>query len=402
MPGKHTNVDPSGAGRLCKRCNALETSIVVRTEPLCKYVAVSELTTYRALLIGTRDCFTKYVHTKAIKRLETFGVRHSEVGKPRKLLLPLSLGASSLSLLHIIDSHLQRQNDRTGRTGFKVHVLLVDTSEVEVNRPDPEALQAVKDQYPKHTYSTVKLTNLFLDSDPSEEPVDEQLPEGDLAVARLAALMNAIPSATSRADVLSTLLQRLTIRFATTHACEGILFGSSTTKLAEVVLSETAKGRGFAIPWLVSDGPTPFGISFYYPLRELLKKELSAFTNMTDPMIAPLVHAEPLAKEQVISSMKNTTIDFLMKQYFESVEESYPSIVANAVRTAGKLQAPKAASKQRCKLCAMPVTEDLVGIHGWVGDQTEAVATEIEKGSYGLCYGCTRSIPEEAVTFLPD
>jgi len=50
----------------------------------------------------------------------------------------------------------------------------------------------------------------------------------------------------------------------------------------------------------------------------------------------------------------------------------------------------------------MPVTEDLVGIHGWVGDQIEAVATEIEKGSYGLCYGCTRSVPEEAVTFLPD
>jgi len=278
----------------------------------------------------------------------------------------------------------------------------VDTSEVESNRPDPEALQAVENQYPKHTYSTVKLTNLFLASDASEVPVDEQSEDGKREVARLAALLNAIPSPTSRADVLSILLQRLIVRFATTHACEGIIFGSSTTKLAEVVLSETAKGRGFAIPWLVSDGPTPFGTSFYYPLRELLKKELSAFTSMTSPAIDPLVHPEPAAKDQVISSMKNTTIDFLMKQYFESVEESYPSIVANAVRTAGKLRAPNTTSQQRCKLCAMPVTDDLVGVHDWVGDQIEAVAAETEKGSYGLCYGCTRSVPVEAVTFLPD
>jgi cytoplasmic tRNA 2-thiolation protein 2 len=289
----------------------------------------------------TRKCFCQYVTTKAIKRMETYKMRGS-VKVARKLLLPLSFGPSSASLLHILDGHLQGQYDRMNRAAYELFVVHIDQYVDEKDRKDSEALlEKYKARFPRHTYISLgleealrlesidwKSLNLpILPEDESEKPATE----------RLQNMIGSMPSPTSRTDIIATLLTRLLVDVAKKNACESILFGESTTRLAEKTLTETAKGRGFSLPWQVSDGMSTYGVGFNYPLRDLLKKELVTFSYLTVPPLTDLI-VQQESSSNISASSKNTTIDDLMAQYFETVEKDYPSIVANVVRTSSKLQ----------------------------------------------------------------
>lgn len=241
----------------------------------------------------------------------------------------------------------------------------------------------LKDAHPDHQYSTADLEDLFEDK------------------STLETILLQLPSASSVADVTSVFRTRLAVRFAREHECEGILWSHSTTKLAETILAETAKGRGFSLPWQVLDGPSPYGVDFYYPLRDVLKKELISHAKICEPSLLDLIDPKAFETTAAPPSAKNTTIDVLMKQYFEDVEETYPSIVSNVVRTAGKLVVPdaeKITTAARCRLCQMPVGNDRMGIAGWGGHQED---DSEDVGSKHLCYGCSRSLPAEAISLLP-
>ena len=334
--------------------------------------------------------------------MEGFRTRHAQPGQQRKLLLPLSFGASSVSLLHILDKQLQTQMTRTGRTGFSLHILHIAATE-NIDLDNMERIRLVKDRFPNHEFSTVSLHDVFTKGGSKSGKNGETnrsiiIGNGDSSL-KLENFLAALPSASSRADILSILRTRLAVNFALMNSCEAILWGDSTTKLAERVLTETAKGRGFSLPWQVEDGESPYGVAFYYPMRDVLKKELLSHVEMVEPSLKVLVSPDAFQSTQAPPSAKNTTIDALMQQYFESVEENYPNIVSNVVRTTGKLQAPHSKNCQLCRLCKLPVTDDLLGTDGWGGDQTKATA--LEQSEHELCYGCARSVPPGAVVFLP-
>ncbi|KAK5008490.1 Cytoplasmic tRNA 2-thiolation protein 2, partial [Cryomyces antarcticus] len=259
----------------------------------------------------------------------------------------------------------------------------------------------LKQRYPQNTYSMISIADAFgdrsvLDMSGDNLELHHQV-DGEVSKsneAKLEDFLASTSSATSRADILNILRTRLTVRFAEDTGCEGVLWGDCTTRLAEKTLAETAKGRGFTLPWQTADDNSPYGVSFNYPMRDLLKKELVAHADIVSPPLTSLISNRA---PQVSASTKNTTIDELMRQYFESVEENYPSIVANVVRTSSKLRAPILQDTDRlCGLCRMPVAEGLFGIHGWGGDQ-EAMTLSTDAGSSQdsegkLCYGCARSL----------
>jgi cytoplasmic tRNA 2-thiolation protein 2 len=340
------------------------------------------------------------VHTKCIKRLESFRVNFGAEHQ-RRVLVPLSFGISSVTLLHILDLHLKTQKSKTGRTGFAISAIYIE--DPEQNLQAEKLLNKARQQYPDHEYASLPLHDVFrvVPDDASIQNLIPQLEQkSDLSSEeQLAQLINSLNSATARADVLSTLRTRLIVEHAKLTGCESILWGDSTTRLAQKTLAETAKGRGFSLPWQVSDGESPFGMKFHYPLRDVLKKELVSYINMAEPGLVALVHETSSGVTTASTSSKNTTIDDLMKQYFESVEENFPSIVANVVRTTSKLEIrPGAMSDPRCSLCSMPVPDGRFGIHGWGGDQQDGDDFASSNVTKNICYGCTRSIPKAAST----
>ncbi len=345
----------------------------------------------------------KYVRSKAVKRMEQYRVKKARKDDQRNVLLPVSCGVSSVTLLHIIDQQLQGQMDRTGRTAYSVHVLMIDTSAVEADTPTADDLDALRLRYPRHSYSMVTLTEVFKDgiklledipASRSDWNASNPLPTGQ---TMLHDFLSTLPSASSRADVLGIFRTRLVVAFAKERECESILWGDSTTRLAEKTLAETAKGRGFSLPWNMSEGASPHGINFIYPLRDVLKQELMTYSTLTSPPLTALIALKG-SSTQVSASAKGTTIDDLMSQYFESVELNYPSVVANVVRTSSKLRTPQAqTSDQECGLCGFPIADGATGLHGWGGDQEHKTAALIVGDatvleSSGLCYGCARTM----------
>ncbi|GIZ46438.1 hypothetical protein CKM354_000956400 [Cercospora kikuchii] len=351
MPGRQTQQPVDEA--LCRRCQTLEPAIVVRNEPLC------------------RSCFGRYVQTKVVKRMESFRVRNSEPGNEQKLLLPLSFDAGSLALLHILSQHLQTQIVKTGRPGYRLCVLQIDDGPGSATTDS--SLAAVKARYPEHEYHAIPRTKIVeLDHISALLPQSHQVQSQVGDQENLAQLFASAKSASSQQDLKQILDRRLIVHEAKEHRCQAVLWSYSTTKLAEQILAETAKARGFALPWVINDGESPHGVAFYFPLREVLNKEIDAYLTYLDPPLDGLVAKSP----RPAVSTKNTTIDDLMAQYFENVEQEYPSIVANVVRTTGKLQPTTLAQvEQQCELCNMPL-------------EGQAPARS------RLCYGCIRTLPQ--------
>ncbi|KAI9766358.1 MAG: cytoplasmic tRNA 2-thiolation protein 2 [Geoglossum simile] len=362
----------------CKRCQESDAILVVRAEQLC------------------RVCFIKYINTKVIKRMENFRVRNSTIDNPRLFLLPVSCGVSSVALLHLLDGQLQGQITRMNRTGYELLVVYVNMPSAA---PAGDYSKKLQERYPRHTFSSVDLAECF--GYPSV--ILGTLGESDLSSAssgldgcalnrdRLDHLLASLPSETSRTDMLSILRTRLLVEIAKERGCEGILWGDSTTRLAEKTLAETAKGRGFALPWQLSDGLSPHGLIFKYPLRDLLKKELVTYVSLVEPPLTPFVNSGQVSRT---FNSTNTTIDDLMTHYFESVEESFPSIVANVVRTSSKLGTNQSlGGGERCGICEMPIAEGTGGLHGWGGDQQDEAYPDDSNGQVveKLCYGCARS-----------
>lgn len=304
--------------------------------------------------------------------MESFRVRHAEAGKERMLLLPLSYGASSTVLLHFLSQHLQGQMEKTGRTGFKLHVIHVQLPERGTNGTSLSGLRA---RYPEHEYSTVKLSDVFTVLDPQDIPAALDLSGEHDHISdetRLSCMLSALNSATSRIDVIQILLRKVIVRRARDLGCEAVLWGDNTTRLAEQSLSESAKGRGSALPWIVADGHSLHGIPFYYPMRDLLRREIASLTSLLTP---PLEHFTSNNDcEKAVVSSKNTSIDDLMRQYFSSVEQDYPSIVANVVKTSGKLHlSPLEDIHQQCEVCDIP-------LNGQAQERSR------------LCRGCVRTL----------
>ncbi|KAI9713107.1 MAG: cytoplasmic tRNA 2-thiolation protein 2 [Bogoriella megaspora] len=326
--------------------------------------------------------------------MEIFRVRHSTPGEKRLLLVPMSFGVSSILLLHVLNEHLNSQKRRTGRTGYDLRVVHVNTSTVEHALDQMQRLADLKARYPSWQYSILDFRDVV--HLPDLDGLIPKRPENDRPdTSDLEKLLISLPSATCRSDAISILRTRLLVNSAKLQGCECILWGDSTTRLAERTLAETAQGRGFSIPWQVSDGPTPFGVSFHFPMRDLLKKEISAFTEILEPPLTPLIER---TKIEVIPTAKNTTIDQLMTQYFESVEENYPSIVANVVRTTSRLEAPTIQDgAYKCRFCQMPIDEESLSAKAWGGYQEQPLFLDSDKnaGRNDFCYGCSRTMPPQ-------
>jgi len=323
-------------------------------------------------------------------------MRGSTARPPRKLLLPLSFGSSSSSLLYMLDQHLQGQQHRMNRVAYELLIVHVDFQAGNAGNSDASnLLDQYRSRFPRHRYICLGLEDVLRSKavrwDMLGIPVkgDSALPSAD----RLTQNIGVGSSATSRADIQATLLRQLLVEVAKEQNCECILFGDSTTRLAEKTLSETAKGRGFSLPWQVCDGMSPYNIHFNYPLRDLLKKELLSFTALTSPPLTDLIAPLGMSSRSYPSSRSNT-IDDLMVQYFETVEESYPSVVANVVRTASKLKPLTGEDLSPCSMCCLPISKGSAGLVGWSGNQSPASPDGACVDAGILCYGCSRSIQQ--------
>jgi cytoplasmic tRNA 2-thiolation protein 2 len=328
------------------------------------------------------ECFIKYISSKPVKRMESYRLKDDASEQPRRLLLPLSGGISSVVLLHILDRQLLRQASKRGRTSYELYILAVELPSQHIDGSLATVFPLLKQKYSSHSFSSIPVCEVFnLDNSLLGDFSELGAQEEEMSQTSLDSLLSRAKTASARADLLQILLTRLVVAFAKLNACDAILWGHSNSRLAAKALSAVAKGRGGFLPFDIAEGPSPWQVTFYYPLRDLFKSELIAYANALPDDFSKLV-IQDSAPAPV--SLRAISIDDLLSDYIHAQGEKYPGIIANVVRTAGKLQAPLIPPKQTtsCSICTMPRFE---------AKTTRAKgASDTHATNIMICYACER------------
>ncbi|KAK2069286.1 hypothetical protein P8C59_003878 [Phyllachora maydis] len=314
----------------CDKCSDQEATLKQRSQAVCKI------------------CYVRNISTKCGKTIGTLGKELGpiEANNPRRLLVGLSLGVSSTSLVDLLHTYCAQLKEKGRRLQFEILVVFVDTgSDGSSVSAGAQALQKFRDKYQLFSFHRVPVSSAVelrtIDWSALPPLAKEQDPDGQIR-----SLFEQLPSTTSRADLLRLLIRHLLVSKALDTSCQAILLGHSTTALAELTLAETAKGRGFSLPWQTNDGPLAFSdttratngsgselnfrnserrgsIMFYHPLKDVLRKELLTYTTLTDPSLTSLIPGSG-EKTNVVVSHKDVSIEEIMVRYFAEVEENYP------------------------------------------------------------------------------
>jgi cytoplasmic tRNA 2-thiolation protein 2 len=310
-----------------------------------------------------------------------------------QLLLPVSFGVSSSVLLHILNADRQRRLDIGRLVGYDFHVLIIEPSTIATTSASfDQNYEVIQKTFPNHTFSRIPFYSIFDYAPEMEEIMREYAGpkfKDDTSLSnedRLAAFRASISTATSQADIDTILLTRLVVAFAKKAGCESVIWGDSDSRLAAKALAGVAKGRGASLTWKVSDGMSPWGLKFEYPLRDIYKAELLQYESIC-PELSDIIIPDQAPSENVLT--KNLSIDELMLRYVQNQGAKYPGVMANVARTANKLETSTSDGAPTCALCA--------GLLGNVrGNTGVTVANQAEDNlSSQFCYGCMRSRPDE-------
>ncbi|RTE72859.1 hypothetical protein BHE90_012722 [Fusarium euwallaceae] len=382
----------SDTSRPCKRCKTENAPFSLRQDPTCG------------------DCYVQYIAGKMNKRLGALhkDIRVSRLPTHRRYLAGLSFGPSSSVLAQLLDETAYRHSIKKSSSPFEPIIVHVDTdlSPHGGESPARKLLDEYRERFPHATFECVPLTDVLSvkSIDWSTLPLDAGTPDEDPA-ARLRRLFDALPTVTSRADILRQLVRHLLLHMALERPCSALLLGHSTTALAALTLSEVANGRGFAVPLSVADGmttvckyeTTPDGavqetsrleFPVYYPLREIFRNEMLQYIDLV-PSLKEVVPSNEADATANVVSHKDMSIEEVMARYFQSVEEGYSGIVANVVRTTGKLD--RSQGNSFCGSCGMSL--DAEGDSRWAGEIGDDSGHGSGSGGVSrLCYGCKRSV----------
>lgn len=352
-------VDPS-ATDLCVDCRERDATLDVRNRRLCA------------------ACFSRYVTSKVLKRMESYRFKTLTGDDRRRLLLPVSGGLSSLVLLQILDGQLRRQIASRNRTAYDLVLVRIVLPEHEGSTAIDGDYARLAEAFPMHTFFPVlKLHDVFqLDTqiECDFKHIDIRRVGDESDETFLNRILSCVMSVTARADMQTILLQRLIVAAARQQGCESVVWGHSDSRLAALALADVAKGRGGSVSATIADGPSTHGINFIYPMRDLFKPELQSYARtVSEPLLQQAADAEEAIPPY--AAVRHTSIDSLLKTYIDSQGAKYPGIMANVVRTASKLQGREASAiAATCPVCVRPIVR----------------SEGLQNPDSSLCYGCNR------------
>jgi cytoplasmic tRNA 2-thiolation protein 2 len=349
---------------VCVDCREQDATLEIRNRHLCA------------------TCFIRYVNSKILKRMESYRFKNLAGDHKRRLFLPLSGGVSSLVLLQVLDAQLQKQIGNRNRTAYDLvvaRVLLPDE-----NREEAQVEYGkLSSRFPLHHFlPLIESHDILVADDTFEQDLNHfglLRFEAESDERFLSRMLASARSVTTRLDLQTIVLRRLLVSKAKAEGCESMLWGHSDSRLAALSLADVAKGRGGSVPAMIADGPSLHGVNFNYPARDLFKVELETYASV---LPEPLPCDSDQATAQPPASVRNTSIDALLTTYITSQGAKYPSIMANVVRTATKLQVKSEGQGGRpCTFCRGTVTT--------VNGQMRIAET--------LCHGCARMKQEVKV-----
>lgn len=396
----------------CKRCTASEAVLVSRKEHFCN------------------DCFIKFVSLKQRKQLmsddyfqDIFKMAYADKKRNQEeadlqnsksnVLVALSLGSSSLSVLDVLNDTLcEQKKSHRGKTGFQVEVLKLCHGSERDNVC--EKITGLKEKYhdnlDKIKFHVVERKEFFNGSSELQEfklfidtyqtyvkdiPTDRKQ---ELSVEDI--ILNA-PNKTSREDLLNVIDTHLIKKFALQHGFKAIVWGHSMTKLADEIISLTVKGRGAEIPHYLDnsslDEEYNEGFRNLHPARDALLSELDAYCHIKSLSsfcyqytVQDTLFLDKFVDKSTknVKLIKSMTMNELARQYFDNIEGDYSNVISTVVRTGAKLAYPNMEMEhtnenKRCDVCnAIIYKNPVTWLDGITVNKAYEIQDEEEQANY--------------------
>lgn len=303
-----------------------------------------------------------------------------------RILVPLSLGSSSVVLLDILNDTLNEQIQvHRGKVGFQVDVLICYfENEREELEKKLEAFMSGKLRDNRHIVKT-HFVNIesFMDS---PALIQIHLQDSTHIVRKIDApgdkkytvneLLSSCSNRSAREDLLNIIRTAVIKQFAAKGSYKAVLWGHSMTRLADEIISLVVKGRASQILKAMDDSSfdEEFGSSFknLRPMRDILLSEIDAYCHLFGlshytynyvPQNTLLIDKSLYSLENNISESRltrNMTINELARQYFVSIEDNYSNLISTVVRTGAKLDEPSATQPETktCGICRNNLYQD--------------------------------------------
>ncbi|CAG9334515.1 unnamed protein product [Blepharisma stoltei] len=286
--------------QLCYKCGVKPPNYKIRSQKVC------------------RDCFIK--NTEHLFRSNLKALLSPKKGE--NLLIAISGGANSMSMLHLTDT-CKNPEKTTKLMQFTPVLLYIDDSFI-YHTPQSqvsEFLESVEKRYNVHI-NVIKIEEKIPD-------IEEQL---------------NLPSQ-AKSDMLYFVINNLITDFARENNYQKVITGESASRVSTLVMSEICKGRGVSVSSFSSPILLVDGITIARPLRELLEKEVAIYHSIYD---VPLLTKLPMA--QSLTLPWAGSMDILIQDFLGNLQSKFPSTTHTLLRTATKL-IPQGNFNEICAIC---------------------------------------------------
>lgn len=414
---------------LCGRCNENSPVVKTRKELFCK------------------DCFSKFILLKQRRTLisdkEKFleSVMKVTFKTPNddKILLALSLGKSSLLVLKNLVEYLNNQYSQQQLTGFVLETLTVVENDEEYRNfkrilkllqhiPEFEILNknSVK-------FRVVNINKLFksetmellkLGTTNHKLIIEDVKDTGNFALDEM--LLDSFGShfktLSSKEDFKTIAINNTIEAVFKKYNYKALLYGSSMTKLATEIVTNTVTGRGGIVAKNLD--------AKFYPLTDVFYSEVEAYYFLMINNNDILLKCEDKSSSnsvlmahnfttQTKKSRQLKTISDITMDYFNTIEGDYANVISTVVKTGLKLRDPNTiipggAAFNECRICHSKISA-AQNPADWINKITVMTPADItsasEKNNHdnweketmlnngkkshkvneienGLCYGC--------------
>ncbi|KTW32597.1 uncharacterized protein T551_00082 [Pneumocystis jirovecii RU7] len=330
--------------------------------------------------------------------MDTF-LKSKDILKKSKALVAVS-GGTSLALVKLLS---QEQHSFAFKEYFSVFNFIHIEEEGLITRTSNLSYiqEKINEMFPESSFFSINLRNYILNSADNVKLFWDKESDAVLAsqisgksIHSIDDLLLSSLSPTSRIDILKCLRNNIIYDFAEKGEYSVIILGDTTTSIASKIISETAKGRGYSIPW-ETRGKIKYSDNIWLlrPMKDIIKQEAHFFLQINGIEI-----------EIKKFDHKITTIDELADQYFDNLEKSNPNFVFTVVKTATKLQIPeiektKDQNSNFCFICQMPkennikdwikkITIDRIDTKNVSNINTDYNCHDYNNKTEDICYGC--------------
>lgn len=395
----------------CKRClrkSVVQSVTVSRGEAFCG------------------PCFDKFLATKVRKQLgdESYKPLYLKDKTPVEttahVLVPVltctakdglnrvGAGLATLDMMcEVIRGHRKAHR---GRQGMYLHVLEV-AEEKEENSGVEEWLRQRYTEDEITEYKSVTLESFYESANLDSElwasvQIDQNMTTDEGTKLEqpktLSELLAILPSKTSRADVLSIIIDQLVRASAKASGCQTVFQPHTLTFLAERAMASVCKGRGIELGTPIDPQSQPStDLIEITPLADLYDTEIQSYLALHNLDLPPYFASLPQVSAS--TAAKAMSMDQLLHKYFADIDAAFPSVTTTVVRTVEKLARPfdlpgaDNTDSSVCRVCGARRQEDALSwLHKISVMQLDSDSSSgstkqkeaLENGPKDLCYAC--------------